>query len=98
MSYCPFPCLHLLLFQSLSCVQLFATPSTAAHQASLFFTISQSLLKLMSVELAAIQSSHPLLPPSLFAFNLFSIRVFCSELALRIKWPKYWSVSFSLSP
>ena len=74
------------------------TPWTTAHQASLFFTISQSLFKLMSVE-SVMPSNHlilchPLLLPSTFP----SIRVFSSELALCIKWPKYWSFSFSISP
>ena len=78
-------------------VQLFATPGTAVHQASVSFTISQSLLKLMSV-LSVMPSNHlilclPLLLPSIFS----SIRVFSSELALHIRWPKYWSFSFSIS-
>ena len=82
--------------QSLSCVRLFATPWTAAHQASLSFTISQNLLKLMSIE-SVMPSNHlilccPLLLPSTFP----SIRVFSSESVLHIKWPKYWS--FSVSP
>ena len=87
----------LVVVQSLSRVQLFATPWTAAHQASLSFTISQSLLRLMSIE-SAIPSNHlifchPLhLLPSIFP----SIRVFSSELTLHIKCPKYWS--FSISP
>ena len=82
--------------QSLSRVWLFATPWTAACQASLPITNSQSLLKPMSIE-SVIPSNHlipcrPLLPPSVFP----SIRVFSSESALRIRWPKYWS--FSISP
>ena len=87
-----------IVIQSLSCDRLFATPWTAAHQASLSFTISRSLLKLMSIE-SVIQSNHlilchplPLLP-SIFP----SIRVSSSELACRIRWPKYWSFSFSIS-
>ena len=84
--------------QSLCHVQLFATPWTAARQASWSFTIPQSLLELMSIELM-MPSNHLilcclLLLPSVFA----SIRVFSSELALRIRWPKYWSFSFSISP
>ena len=81
----------------LSQVQLFATPWTAASQASLFFTISQSLLKLMSIE-SVMSSNHlilcyPLpLPPSIFP----SIRVFSNESVLHIRWPKYWSFSFSI--
>ena len=84
--------------QLLSHVQLFATPWTAALQASLSFTISWSLLKLMSIELVMPSNRlilcHPLLFPSVFP----SIRVFSIELALRIRWPKYWSFSFSISP
>ena len=82
----------------LSRVQLFAAPWTAAYHASLSFTISWSLLKHMSIELV-MSSNHlilccPLLLPSVFP----SIRVFSKESALRIRWPKYWSFSFSLSP
>ena len=84
--------------QSLSHVWVFVTPWTAARQASLFFTISQSLLKLMSIELVMPSSHlilcHPLLlPPSIFP----SIRVFSNESVLHIRWPKYWSFSFSIS-
>ena len=85
--------------QSLSCVQLFATPWTAAHQASLSITNSRSLLKLMSIE-SVMPSNHLilcrplLLPPSIFS----SIRVFSNESALCIRWPKYQSFSFSISP
>ena len=80
-------------------VQLFATPWTAACQASLSFTISQSLLKLMSVE--SVMPSNYLIfcHPLLLLTSIFpSIRIFSNELALRIKWPKYWSFSFSSSP
>ena len=83
--------------QLLSCVRLFETPWTAAYQASLSITNSQSLLRLMSIELV-MPSNHLilccslLLPPSIFP----SIRVFSSESALHIRWPKYWS--FSISP
>ena len=76
--------------------QFFATPWTAAHQASLSYIISQSLLKFMSTELV-MPSNHLLLillPPSIFP----SSRVFSDESALRIRWPKYWSFSFSISP
>ena len=84
--------------QSLSCVQLFATPWTAARQAPPTFTISLNLLKLMSIE-PVMPSSHlilcrPLLLPSIFP----SIRVFSSESTLRIRWPKDWSFSFCISP
>ena len=86
-------------FQSLSHARLFATPWTAALQVSLSITNSQSLLKFMSIELV-IPSNHlilccpPLLLPSIFP----SIRVFSSESVLHIRWPKYWSFSFSVSP
>ena len=85
--------------QLLSCVQLFATPWTAARQASLSITNSWSLPKLMSVE-SVMPSNHLilccplLLPPSIFP----SIRVFSNELVLRIRWPKFQSLSFSISP
>ena len=85
--------------QSLSCVQLFATPWTAAHRASLSFTISQSLLRLMSIE-SVMPSNHLILCcPLLLSPSIFpSIRVFSNESALHIRWPKYWSFSFSISP
>ena len=84
--------------QSLSRVQLFVTPWPAAHQASLSITNSRSLLKLMSIELV-MPCNHlilcrPLLPPLIFP----SIRVFSDESVLHIRWPKYWSFSFSISP
>ena len=85
--------------QSLSCVQLFATPWTTVCQASLSITNSQSLLKLMSVK-SVMPSNHlilyhPLRPLSSVFPRI--IRVFSSESALRIRWPKYWSFSFSIS-
>ena len=85
--------------QSLSRVWLFATPWFAANQASLYITNSQSLLKLMSIELVMpfnrLIFCHPLLLPS----SIFpSIRVFSNESVLRIRWSKYWSFSFSISP
>ena len=85
--------------QLLICVQLFATPWTAAHQASLSITNSRSLLKLMSIE-SVMPSNHLILCSSLFLLPsiLPSIRVFSSELALCIRWPKFWSFSFSISP
>ena len=88
-----------LVVQLLSQVRLFATPWTAARQASVSITNSQSLLKLLSIELV-MPSNHLilchslLLPPSIFP----SIRVFSNESALRIRWPKYWSFSFNISP
>ena len=87
-----------IVVQLLSCVRLFATPRTAARQASLSFTISWSLLKLMSIELV-MPSNHLvfccplLLLPSVFP----SIRVFSNVLAFCIRWPKYWSFSISSS-
>ena len=85
--------------QCLSCVRLLATPWTATHQASSSFTISLSLCKLMFIELV-IPSNHLILcHPFLILSCLFaSIRVFSSESALRIRWPKYWSFSFCTSP
>ena len=91
--------MRILLFavQSLSCVRFFLTPWTAARQASLSFTISWSLLKLVSIK-SVMPSNHlflcrPLLP-SIFP----RVRVFSNELALCIRSPKYWSFSFSISP
>ena len=85
--------------QSLSHIQLFATPWTAAHQASLSITNSQSLFKPMSIE-SVMPSNHLifchplLLLPSIFP----SIRVFSNEAVLHIRWPKYWSFSFNIYP
>ena len=90
---------HSSSVQSLSRVQLFATPWTAACQASLSITNSQSLPKLMSIE-SVMPSNHfilcraPLLLPSIFS----SIWVFSNESVLHIRWPKYWSFSFNISP
>ena len=82
--------------QLLSCVQLFATPWTAASQASLSITNSQSLLKLMSIE--SVMPSNHLCRPLLLLPSIFpSIRVFSNESVLCIRWPKYWSFSFSIS-
>ena len=85
--------------QPLSCVRLFATPWTAAHQASLSITNSQSLPKPMSIE-SVMPSSHlNLCHPLLLLPSIFpSIRVFSNESALLIKWPKYWGFSFNISP
>ena len=87
----------IIVVQSLSRVLLFATPWTAAHQASLSFAISWSLLKLMCIE-SVMPSNHlvlchPLLMPSIFP----SIRVFSNE-SVSIRWPKHWSFSFSITP
>ena len=85
--------------QSLSSIQLFGTPWTAAHQASMSITNSWCLPKLMSIE-SGMPSNHLtlccplLLPPSTFP----SIRVFSSESVLHMRWPKYWSFSFNISP
>ena len=94
-----YQCIQFSSVQSLSGVQLFVTPWTAASQASLSFRVSWSLLKLMSIELM-MPSNHlilchllPLLP-SIFP----SIRVFSDEAVLPIRWPKYWSFSFNISP
>ena len=85
--------------QSLSHVWLFATPRTAAHQVSLSIDNSQSLLKLMSIELVMPSNHHILCHPLLLLPSIFpSIRVFSNESALRIRLPKYWSFSFSISP
>ena len=87
-----------VVVQSLSCVQFFVTPWTAAHQASLSFTISQSLLNFMFIE-SVMPSNHfilccpLLLLPSIFPSN----RVFSNELILGSKWPKYWNFSLSVS-
>ena len=85
--------------ESLGHVRLFATPWTAIHQASLSITTFRSLLKLMSIE-SVIPSNHLVLcRPLLLLPSIFrSIRVFSKESVLRIRWPKYWSFSFSISP
>ena len=90
--------IHFSSVQSLSRVRLSATPWIAAHQASLSITNCQSLPKPMSIR-SVMPSSHlilcrPLLLPSVFP----SIRVFSNESAVRIRWPKYWSFSFNISP
>ena len=87
-----------VVVQCLSCVWFFVTLWTAACQASLYFTIFQTLLKLMPIE-SVMPFNHlvhcrPLFLPSIF----LSIRVFSNEVALCISWPKYWSFSFSISP
>ena len=85
--------------QSLIHVRLFVTPWTAACQASLSITSSQSLLKLMSIE-SVMPSNHLILClPLLLLPSIFpSIRIFSNESALHIRWPKYWSFSFNISP
>ena len=89
--------LHVVVLQSLSHVQLFATPWTAAHQASLSITNSWSLLKLMSIK-SVMPSNHLILCCPLLPLIFPSIRVFSNESVLRIRWPKYWSFNFSISP
>ena len=88
-----------LVVQSLSHVWLFATPWTTAYQAPLSLTISWSLLKLMSIQ-SLMPSNHLILcRPLLLLPSIFpSIRVFSTESALHIRWSKYWSFSFSISP
>ena len=85
--------------QSVSCVQLFATPWTIATQAPLSFTVSQNLLKFMSTELVMLLNHLILCHPLLLLPSLFpSIKVSSKESALPIRWPKYWSFSFSINP
>ena len=90
---------HFSTVQLLSHVRLFATPWTIAHQASLSITNSWSLPKLVSIE-SALPSNHLILwCPLFFLPSIFpSIRVFSNESALHIRWPKYWSFSFNISP
>ena len=85
--------------QSLSCIWFFSTPWTTAPQAVLSFTISQSLLKLTSIELM-MPSNHLILccPLLLLPSTFPSMRVFSNESVLHIRWPKYWSFSFNISP
>ena len=96
---CSSLCISFSSVQSLSHVQLLATPWITARQASLSITNSRSLLKLMSIDLVMLSNHlilcHPLLlPPSIFP----SIRVFSNESVLCIRWPEYWSFSFNISP
>ena len=94
----PVTYIEIAVVQSLNCVWLFATPWTAPCQASLSITNSWSLPKLMSIE-SVMPSNHLILyRPLLFLPSIFpSIRVFSNELALRIRWPKYWSFRFNIS-
>ena len=91
--------IYRFIVQSLGCVQLFVIPWIAVLQASLSFTISQSLLKLMSIE-SVMPSNHLVLcHPLLLLPSIFpSFRVFSNESIVCIKWPKYWSFSFSIRP
>ena len=90
---------HFVVVESLNHVQLFSTPWTAARQASLSINNSWSFLKLMSIE-SVMPSNQLILCRSLLLLpSIFpSIRVFSNELVLHIRWPKYWSFSFSISP
>ena len=89
---------EVFVVQLLCHIQLFVTRWTAAHQASLSFTISQSLLKLMSVESVMPSNDLILCHPLLLLPSIFPrIRVFSNESALCIRWAKYWSFSFSIS-
>ena len=91
--------INFVVIQSLSCVGLFATPWTVARQATLSFTISQNLLKFMSLELMMPCKHLILCCPFLLLPSIFpSIRVFSKESVLCIRWPKYWRFSFSISP
>ena len=91
--------MHKISVQSLSHVRLFVTPWTAARQASLSITNSWSLLKLMSIELVMPSNHLILCHPLLLPLSIFpSIRVFSNESVLLIKWPKYWSFNFSITP
>ena len=90
---------YLYSVQLLNRVRFFATPWTAVCQASLSITNSQSLLKLMSIKLVMPSNHLILCHPLLLLPSIFpSIRVFPNESALRIRWPKYWSFCFSISP
>ena len=96
-SFCLYRWVVVVVAQSLSCIQLFGIPWTAACQASLSYIISHSLLKLMSLE-SVMPSNNVILcyPPLLLPSIFLSIRVFSNESGLRIKWPKDWS--FSINP
>ena len=91
-------CHVVVVFRLLSCVRLTATPWTTACQAPLSLTVSWSLIKFLSIESMVLSSHlilcHPFLLPSIFP----SIRVFSSESAVLIRWPKYWNFSFRISP
>ena len=91
--------MFIVVVWSLSLIQLFAMLWTAAHQTSLSFTISWSLPKFMSIELVMLSKNLIFCHSLLFLPSIFpSIRVSSNESALRIRWPNYWSFSFSISP
>ena len=103
LTFIQIPCFYIGIYfvvvQSLSCVQLFVPLWTAARQASLSFTISQSLLKLTFIGSVIPSNSIFLFHPFLLLPPIFpSVRVFSNDLALRIRWQKYWSFILSLSP
>ena len=90
--------IHFVVVQSLNHALLFASPCAAVHQASLSFTVSQSLLRFMFND-AVMLSNHPIFCfPLLLPLIFPRIRVFSNESVLCIRWPKYWSFSFSISP
>ena len=90
---------NVVLLQSLSHVRLFVTPWTAAYQSCLSITISQSLLKFMSIESVMLSNHLIFFFPLLLLPSIFPIiRIFSNESALHIRWPKFWSSSFSISP
>ena len=92
-------CITVSSVQLLSHVRLFAIPQTTAHQASLSITNSWSFLKLMSIELVMPSNHLSLYSPLLLPSSIIpSIRIFSNESVLHIRWPKYWSFSFSISP
>ena len=91
--------MYLWSHSSIATLCLTVSPWTAAHQASLFFSISWSLLKFMSIELMMPSNHLILCHPLLLLPSIFpSTRVFSNESVLRVRWPKYWSFSFSISP
>ena len=90
--------IKIVLIQLLNCVWIFAATLTEAWQASLSSTISQSLLKLMSVESVMLSNHLILWHHFLLLPSIFSIEVFSNEFSLHIRWPKYWHFSFSISP
>ena len=94
-----FCCFYCFVVQSLNCARLLVTPRTPASQAPPSSAISQSLLKFMSIELAMLPNHLILCHPLLLLPSIFPIiRVFSNKSSLSIRWPKYWSFSFSISP
>ena len=96
---CIFKYFQVVIVQLLGCIQLFATPWTAVCQGPLSFNISWRLLKFVSIELVMLSHHLILCCPLLLLPSIFpSVRVFSNESALHIRWPKYWSFSFNISP